>query len=789
MIKLSIASSMLFLNSFLIAFAQETGSISGKINVEDKAPIYAAIQVLGTELGAMTDANGSFQITNVPTGEQTLKVKWMGYQTIQRKITILSGKATHIDLELKEDKLNLNEVVVSATRYELDRKEAPVVVNVLSPKLFNATQSLALSDGLNYQPGVRVETNCQNCGFTQVRLNGLEGAYSQILINSRPVFSALNSVYGLDQIPTNIIERVEVVRGGGSALYGSNAIAGTINIITKEPVENTWQVGSNLALIDGQSPDKMLNFNGSITSEDLKTGVTFYGMFRNRDSYDANDDGFTELTTLENNTFGLKSFIKPSELSKITLDFSAIKEYRRGGNALDLAPHFTDITEELEHNTVIGGLTYELFSQDHRNKFSTYISGQTTQRNSYYGGLGGGRTEADSILAANAYGVTDDLSLVAGSQFSRSFTNNDVVIFGSEYQLSKVRDEIAGYNRLVDQRVQSIGFYGQYEWRPNDRLTALAGGRFDHTLVDGFYRISDIERSSDVSTSVLSPRANILYDINPKLQLRTGYARGFRAPQAFNEDLHISSVGGEPTFVILSDDLKTELSDAYTLSINYSSNFGDTQFSFLAEGFHTKLKRPFTTVSTGATLPNGSILQEVRNGTGASVQGGNFELSLSPSSKLLFQAGGTLQQSEYQNEQVLFEPEEDNETEPTVSTKQFVRSPNAYGYLASNWAINEHLALDLTGTYTGSMIVPHVISPTGYLDLVDSKAFLDANLKLSYHFDLMQDFHLELSGGVQNMFNSYQNDFDQGPLRDSNYIYGPARPRTYFFGIKIGNFH
>ncbi|MBD8489954.1 TonB-dependent receptor [Echinicola sp. CAU 1574] len=789
MIKLSIASSILFLNSFLIAFAQETGSISGKINVEDEAPIYAAIQVLGTELGAMTDADGSFQIKNVPTGEQTLKVKWIGYQTIQRKITILTGKATHIDLELKEDKLNLNEVVVSATRYELDRKEAPVVVNVLSPKLFNATQSLALSDGLNYQPGVRVETNCQNCGFTQVRLNGLEGAYSQILINSRPVFSALNSVYGLDQIPTNIIERVEVVRGGGSALYGSNAIAGTINIITKEPVENTWQVGSNLALIDGQSPDKMLNFNGSITSEDLKTGVTFYGMFRNRDSYDANDDGFTELTTLENNTFGLKSFIKPSELSKITLDFSAIKEYRRGGNALDLAPHFTDITEELEHNTVIGGLTYELFSQDHRNKFSSYISGQTTQRNSYYGGLGGGRTEADSVLAANAYGITDDLSLVAGSQFSRSFTNNDVVIFGSEYQLSKVRDEIAGYNRLVDQRVQSIGFYGQYEWRPNERLTALAGGRLDHTLVDGFYRISDIERSSDMSTSVLSPRANILYDINPKLQLRTGYARGFRAPQAFNEDLHISSVGGEPTFVILSDDLKTELSDAYTLSLNYSSNFGDTQFSFLAEGFHTKLKRPFTTVSTGATLPNGSILQEVRNGTSASVQGGNFELSLSPSSKLLFQAGGTLQRSEYQNEQVLFEPEEDNETEPMVNTKQFVRSPNAYGYLASNWAINEHLALDLTGTYTGSMIVPHVISPTGYLDLVDSKAFLDANIKLSYHFDLMQDFHLELSGGVQNMFNSYQSDFDQGPLRDSNYIYGPARPRTYFFGIKIGNFH
>src|SRR5690606_3335822 len=129
-----------------------------------------------------------------------------------------------IHIRLLEDNLNLNEVVVSATRYGLDRREAPVVVNVLGPKLFNATQSVAMSETLAYQPGVRVENNCQNCGFSQVRLNGLEGAYSQILINSRPVFSALNSVYGLDQIPTSMIDRIEVVRSGGSALFGANAI-------------------------------------------------------------------------------------------------------------------------------------------------------------------------------------------------------------------------------------------------------------------------------------------------------------------------------------------------------------------------------------------------------------------------------------------------------------------------------------------------------------------------------------------------------------------------------------
>ena len=170
-----------------------------------------------------------------------------------------------------------------------------------------------------------------------MRLNGLEGAYSQILINSRPIFSALNSVYGLDQIPTNIVERVEVVRSGGSALYGSNAIAGTINIITKDPVENTWEFRSNTALIAGDALDQTFNLNGSVVNESLTSGITFYGMSRHRDSYDANGDGFTELVKLENTVLGAKAFFKPGKTSKITLDFSALEEYRRGGNLLELS--------------------------------------------------------------------------------------------------------------------------------------------------------------------------------------------------------------------------------------------------------------------------------------------------------------------------------------------------------------------------------------------------------------------------------------------------------------------
>ena len=133
--------------------------------------------------------------------------------------------------ETKQAESDLNEIVVSASRSEQKRIEAPIIVSTISPKLLSTVQAVTLSEGLNFSPGLRLENNCQNCGFTQVRMNGMEGPYTQLLINSRPIISGLAGVYGLELLPTNMIERIEVVRGGGSALFGSNAIAGTINLI------------------------------------------------------------------------------------------------------------------------------------------------------------------------------------------------------------------------------------------------------------------------------------------------------------------------------------------------------------------------------------------------------------------------------------------------------------------------------------------------------------------------------------------------------------------------------
>lgn len=187
-----------------------------------------------------------------------------------------------------------------------------------------------------------MENNCQNCGFSQVRMNGMEGPYSQILINSRPIFSGLAGVYGLEFIPSNMIERMEVIRGGGSALYGSNAIAGTINLILKDPVNNSYEIGASsgytgVGIEGGDNPafDYNVNFNTSLVSSDSRTGMALYGYHRDHEPYDANSDGFSEITQINNVTVGTRVFHRFTHRNKLAVDFFTINEDRRGGNKFE----------------------------------------------------------------------------------------------------------------------------------------------------------------------------------------------------------------------------------------------------------------------------------------------------------------------------------------------------------------------------------------------------------------------------------------------------------------------
>ena len=222
---------------------------------------FATVIIVETGEGTVTDNDGRFVFKKLPSGEYTLRAQFMGYETQEKKVKVSNEYGVDLHFQLVAEGFMADEVVVSANRNETSRRLAPVVVNVMNAKLFESVNSNDLAKSLNGQSGLSVENTCQNCGFPQVRINGLEGSYSQILINSRPVMSALAGVYGLEQIPVNMLERVEVVRGGGSALFGANAVGGTINIITKDPVNNSFQASTTLSNMNGKSWEQYFGAN------------------------------------------------------------------------------------------------------------------------------------------------------------------------------------------------------------------------------------------------------------------------------------------------------------------------------------------------------------------------------------------------------------------------------------------------------------------------------------------------------------------------------------------------
>ena len=730
---------------------------------------FVVIKVKGTTIVTTTDNTGHFFLKNLPEGTFGIEARYLGYSSQTINVTIKKNKSQEVNFTLNPSDTDIDEVVVSANRNETKRSMAPNLVNVIGSKVFDITQSTCLAKGLNFQPGVRTEDDCQNCGFTQVRINGLDGHYSQILVNSRPVFSSLNGVYGLEHIPANMIDRVEVVRGGGSALFGASAIGGTINIITKEPLHNSASFAHNFMSQGGaNSFDNVTTGNVSLVTNDNKAGVYAYGQTRTRQGYDYDGDGYTELPELNNQTFGLNSFLRLNPYSKLSLQYHGIHEFRRGGNKLNQAPHEANIAEQVEHNIQGGGLTYDFYSPNEKDRLSAYFSFQTTARKSYYGGIGEG-TEEDKETAEKAYGTTHNFTYVVGTQYVHSFDKllfmpSDLTL-GGEYNFDGLKDFIIGYDRHFKQNVRIGSFFFQNEWK-NKQWSFLVGGRLDkHNLVDHI---------------IFGPRANLRFNPTENVNLRITYAGGFRAPQAFDEDLHVGVVGGERLVTTLAKNLKEERSNSFSVSADLYHRFGNVQTNLLIEGFYTDLNNVFALRQLSQPDAQGNTVQERYNAYGAKVLGLNIEGKATFTRWFSLQAGVTLQQSHY-NEAIAW-----NDEVPEQKFKKMMRTPNIYGYFTASFTPIKRLTASVTGNYTGSMLVGHAAgSGVDEPVAVNTPNFMEVNMKLAYDFPIYKYINLQVNGGIQNITNAYQKDFDKGWNRDSGYIYGPSLPRSYFVGVKV----
>ena len=749
------------------AFGQ-TGSIKGQISTENGRVEYASVYLKNTFLIANTNQKGNYTLNQIPFGTYQMVVSYVGFKP--KEITVEVNEKTPqllVNLKLTEKLMDLDAVVVTGTKTFKRKTSSPVIVNILGSQELSNVQACNLSEGLKFQPGLRVEVNCQTCNYTQLRMNGLAGGYSQILVNGRPIFSPLTGLYGMEQLPVNMIDRIEVVRGGGSSLYGSNAIGGTVNLITKIPQENSFETTYHYQNINSSTNDNQLRANSTYVSENKNAGVSFFLNKRERDFYDHNGDNFSEIPYLENISLGSNMFFLPTENQKLELSMSNLNEYRFGGEMeLEKPTYLTEQSEERKHNVWMFNVDYQWDFNHQNSSLIGYLAWQNTDRKHYTGTLPESIKTRQIHLNNPPYGTSDVTTYNVGIQLNHRvkpfFGGVNIFTLGVEYLYDEVTDKIPAYRYLIDQTTKDWGAFLQSDWEMTPNLTFLMGVRMDkHNLV------ADL---------VLNPRVSLLYKWGQNTQFRLSYGTGFRAPQAFDADLHIAFAGGGISRISLAPDLTSEKSQSWSGSVNFDMPTENYIIGLTLEAFYTKLddvffQQPIEEDEFGQRF-------EKRNGQSATVQGLTLELRGNYNRKAQLETGFTFQSSEYEN-QVQY-------IDGLAGLKEFVRTPKVYGFASLSVYATENWTTNLNYVYTGRMKVPHFGgAPNQPKDeIIQTPDFHELNLKTAYSFQIpIFQTKLELFGGVKNILNDYQRTFDIGKNRDSDFIYGPPQPRTYFIGI------
>ncbi len=748
-------------------FNMSSQTLQGKITSEGIEVPFASIVFKESGVGITSNNDGYYKFEKLKKGYHQIIISSLGMIKKELDIDIKVG-LNIIDIDLNPSVYDLDQVVVTGTKTFKRRTQSPVIVNVIESKQLENVQACNLSQGLKFQPGLRVETDCQTCNYTQLRMNGLTGGYSQILINGRAIFSPLTGLYGMEQIPTNMIEKIEVVRGGGSSLYGSSAIGGIVNVITKIPTRNNYSLGYDYSIINGDTEDKILYGNATVIADNKKSGATFFVNKRNRGLYDHNGDNFSELPSLRDNTFGATLFVLPSKNQKIEANLGSLHEYRYGGEMINGVPHFSMQAEERVHNVLLGNLDYQINFNDSKSSFIAYLAAQQTNR-THYTGIRPEIGSADDIIHLEnpPYGTSLNTTKQAGFQVNHKFSKflgPNVLTLGSEVVSDDVIDEISTYNYLTNQNVVAQGIFFQSDWELTESFNLLSGVRFDkHSLLDNF---------------VVSPRLSFLYKLRKETQFRLTYSTGFRAPQAFDTDLHMAFSGGGISRIILDDDLRQERSKSLSASINYDKATEDYIYGLTFEGFYTHLKDAFYLDPSGSDS-YGDIFAK-RNGAGATVKGLTMEFRVNLKQKVQLESGFTLQQSLYE------EAVEYSENLPLI--KEFLRSPDYYGYTTLSYSANTKLSFAANLVNTGAMSVLHLAGAPEQLEdeFLESPVFNAIGIKSTYIQVLKElGFKIEYSVGVKNLTNDFQQEFDSLKNRDSNFIYGPSLPRTIYFGLVL----
>jgi outer membrane receptor for ferrienterochelin and colicins len=696
----------------------------------------------------VTAGDGTFCIADLPAGTHVIDVALDGFarRRIEVKVPEGTSRTSSPALEISLTPELRTDVVVTATRTSRRLDDVPVRTEVISKDLMSRSGARTLADAVEYTTGVRVENNCQNCNFSQIRLLGLDGPYTQILVDGQPVVSSLAQVYGIEQIPTRMIERIEVVKGGGSALYGPGSVGGVVNIIPREPPRSG---GVAEIRSDTFGTDANLSLNGAIdwVGQDRQTFFTGFAQSDRIHPYDVDEDGFTEVSRRDLQATGFRfNRYQLEGRGKLTADVSYMHEDRRGGDQLDLPPDQALIAEWVNSDRLALSGTW-FHTVNPRFDYRVTVSAADMTRDSYYG------TGRDP----NAFGQTTSRTLVGDSQMNH-YAGRHTVSWGAQFSSEQLDDRQPAYGRLTDVRYRNAGLYVQDDWSFAPEWQLLYGIRGDtHTALSG---------------PVFSPRVALMHSPSPAIDIRLSAARGFRAPQVFDEDLHLSSVAGDVRVIDIDPDLREERSANYMAGFEWKPEAGRGQALLEVNGFYTTLDDLFNVQQADNPSTPPIEFRKVNFGT-AQVYGIEANVGWGIGDSFILQGGIVEQRARF------------GSPEPDFGSSEFFRTPRRYANATLTWKVAGKVDVFTAGRYTGRMQAPHYAGYIPSKRLETTPEFVVMDLGVSKTFLLGGGSRLTLGLSGRNLTNAYQPDLDRGPLRDSAYVYGPRFPRAFGASLRI----
>ncbi len=757
---------------------------------------FVTVTIKGTNKGTVADVSGHFKLSHLPLGKQTIVAQFIGYKPQEIEVIMEQGKAIEVFFELEEDVFNLDQVVVTGTRTQHYVKDVPIRTEVVTSQALKNKNAWNVFEALEGVPGVRVEDQCQSCNFTMVRMQGLGSEHTQVLINGQPIYSGLASVYGLEQIGTGDVDRIEVIKGAGSALYGSSAIAGAINIITKEPTP-VPHISADIQFGNFQS--NVYNFSSSMRNEGGNIGLSIYAQKIDHGVIDETGegdtleevkrkDGISDRVASNLHNIGASLFIDNPFFGHDKLVFrgKAINEKREGGIITDdyYKNPFTDGTENITTNRyeLEANYTKTINKKVDLSFTNTFINHNREATNDSYllSYLETHNNETPNVLDMRPY-LAKENSLISTLTLGTTFGDHHL-LFGLQNYLTRLNesgmyvvvDESSpyygnSYKSTARKHAHEIGAFIQDEWRVTSEFTIVPGIRIDHhvsgeeytsdkTIFDG-----DFPKTSFDQTSI-NPRLALKYNLSEHITLRANMGTGFRAPYGFSEDLHLCS--GSPR-VWKSSDLKAETSR----STNFSADYYGHQFQISANVFYTYLKDKIDFTDADENVKNLGYTYQWRNIDDAVVKGIEMMILVNPIKSLNIGADFGINSGEYKQVR-----QDWVGTQYESNSKYIPRFPTTTGSLKIEYA-PRLWNFSVYGLYQGKMFIDYMSEDANKSAIMQTDPYMTFNASVSRTFG-----NVRLYAGGKNIFSYIQ---DKKYLDDAAFMYAPVYGAQYYTGISI----